>query len=58
MSWQVAVETTIQNYNNDSWKYIKPVDFMFEGIRNVVANRLATSGQQWCDIFAQYNSGT
>lgn len=55
---KVAVETTTQNYDDALWKNIKPVDFVFEGIRNVVANRLATSARQWCEIFARFNSGT
>ena len=27
-------------------------------IRNIVANRLATDGDSWTDIFSKYNSGT
>ena len=31
---------------------------VFEGIRNVAANRLATSGKEWCRYFSTFNSGT
>ena len=41
----VAMETTIGNSNKDLWKYVKPVGTVLEGVRSVVANRLATSGQ-------------
>ena len=41
----VAMETTIGNSNADLWKYIKPTGQVLEGIRSVVANRLATTGK-------------
>ena len=28
------------------------------GIRSVVANRLASNGQAWCELFTDFNSGT
>ena len=31
---------------------------VLEWLRNVIANRLAVTGQDWTEIFAQYNSGT
>lgn len=31
---------------------------MLEFVRNTVANRLATSGPEWAEIFSAYNSGT
>ena len=31
---------------------------MLEWLRNVIANRLAVTGQDWTEIFSQYNSGT
>ena len=31
---------------------------MLEWIRAVVANNLATSGEEWSDVFARHNSGT
>lgn len=54
----VAMETTIGNSNKDLWKYVKPVGTVLEGVRSVVANRLATSGKTWTDVFGRYNSGT
>ena len=38
-------------------QYIVPTS-VFEWLRNVVANRLASNGQNWTEIFSQYNSGT
>ncbi|XP_064483629.1 putative phospholipase B-like 2 [Ornithodoros turicata] len=52
-----TMETTIGNGNSSLLKYIVPTSNL-EYIRNIVANRLATSGSQWCDIFAKHNSGT
>jgi hypothetical protein len=54
----VAIETTIGNENETLWSYIKPENSVFEGIRNMVANRLARSGKQWTDTFSRFNSGT
>ena len=51
------METTIGNYNPDLWKYVT-ADSVFEGLRSMVANRLATSGKEWSSIFSTYNSGT
>jgi len=52
------METTIGNSNKALWKYVHPLNSVFEGIRSMVANRLATSGAEWTSIFAQFNSGT
>jgi len=52
------METTISNYNEALWKYVKPLNSVFEGIRCMVANRLATSGAEWTEIFSRFNSGT
>lgn len=54
----VTLETTNGNSNTTLWKYITPVGTVPEWIRNVVANRLAKSGGEWCQIFSRYNSGT
>jgi hypothetical protein len=54
----VTMETTIGNSNDDLWKYVKPEGQVLEWLRNIVANRLATTGEEWCKIFSQYNSGT
>lgn len=54
---QVTMETTIGNSNPDLWKYVTP-NALFEGIRVVIANRLATSGKTWTDYFSKFNMGT
>ena len=54
----VAMETTIGNSNADLWKYIQPSGQVLEGVRSVAANRLATSGKQWAQVFKRHNSGT
>ncbi|XP_071093734.1 putative phospholipase B-like 2 [Haliotis cracherodii] len=53
----VSMETTIGNSNNDLWKYVTPQSVL-EGVRSLVANRLATSGVEWAYYFSQENSGT
>eukprot|EP00795_Rhopilema_esculentum_P015337 gene15337-6558_t len=53
----VSQETTIGNMNADLWKFITP-NSLLEFARTIVANRLATSADQWCYMFEKYNSGT
>ncbi|KAL8560033.1 hypothetical protein ACOMHN_041503 [Nucella lapillus] len=53
----VSMETTIGNSNSSLWKYVTSSSVL-EGIRSVVANRLAKSGAEWASIFSLYNSGT
>ncbi|BFZ11880.1 hypothetical protein BsWGS_14919 [Bradybaena similaris] len=53
----VTQETTIGNSNPDLLVYIKYTT-VFEGLRTMVANRIAASGREWCQIVSQYNSGT
>ena len=55
---QVTMETTISNWNESLWQYVQPLNTVFEPIRSMVANRLATSGGEWVEIFSQFNSGT
>ncbi|XP_033098666.1 putative phospholipase B-like 2 [Anneissia japonica] len=54
----VTLETTIGNSNPILFKYIQPEGKMFEMIRNMVANRLASTASEWADIFTKYNMGT
>ncbi|XP_044131264.1 putative phospholipase B-like 2 isoform X2 [Bufo gargarizans] len=54
----VTLETTIGNSNPDLWKYIQPENSVLEWLRNIVANRLATGGSEWANIFKEFNSGT
>ena len=53
----VTMETTHGNYNNMLWAHFSSHSVV-EGIRTMVANRLASTGQEWCQYFAQNNSGT
>uniref|UniRef100_A0A3B5MEP5 Phospholipase B-like n=1 Tax=Xiphophorus couchianus TaxID=32473 RepID=A0A3B5MEP5_9TELE len=53
----VTLETTIGNSNPALWKFVQPTGTVMEWLRNIVANRLATTGQDWAEIFSKYNSG-
>jgi hypothetical protein len=53
----VVTETTINNNNNSLWSYVVP-HTVPDWVRNNVANRLATSGATWSEIFQIANSGT
>ncbi|KAH7964880.1 hypothetical protein HPB49_002205 [Dermacentor silvarum] len=52
-----TMETTIGNGNPDLYQYITPQTNL-EFVRNIVANRLATTGKEWSELFAEQNSGT
>jgi hypothetical protein len=52
-----TLETTIGNSNASLWPLVVP-ESVLEGIRSVVANRLATNGQEWTSLFESHNSGT
>lgn len=39
------------------WNYLTP-NSVFEPIRVMVSNRLATDGNSWSTIFSMFNSGT
>ncbi|KAM7289757.1 putative phospholipase B-like 2 [Ixodes scapularis] len=52
-----TMETTNLNFNTSLYRYVKPTTNL-EYVRNIAANRLATSGEEWTDIFSRYNSGT
>ncbi|XP_062613550.1 citron Rho-interacting kinase-like, partial [Saccostrea cucullata] len=54
----VSLETTIGNSNPALWQYISPTNSVLEGIRTMVSNYLASSGNSWGAVFTQYNSGT
>lgn len=53
----VVMETTIDNYNRSLWSKIKPQSVM-TWARAMVANRLATDGNQWTEHQVRHNSGT
>ena len=50
-------ETTIGFNNTDLNKYVVP-EAVSEWIRQIVANRLAYSGESWIKAYSRYNSGT
>jgi len=52
------LETTIGNSNPDLWQFVTPHGSVLEGIRATVANRLATGGKDWTNLFSKHNSGT
>ncbi|KAM3610637.1 uncharacterized protein V6R79_006785 [Siganus canaliculatus] len=54
----VTLETTIGNSNPALWKFVQPSGSVLEWLRNIVANRLASTGKEWAEIFSKYNSGT
>ncbi|XP_020505546.1 putative phospholipase B-like 2 [Labrus bergylta] len=54
----VTLETTIGNSNAALWKYVEPLGTVMEWLRNIVANRLATTGKEWATTFSKFNSGT
>eukprot|EP01105_Mastigella_eilhardi_P024699 TRINITY_DN648_c0_g2_i1.p1 TRINITY_DN648_c0_g2~~TRINITY_DN648_c0_g2_i1.p1 ORF type:complete len:562 (+),score=135.85 TRINITY_DN648_c0_g2_i1:33-1688(+) len=54
----VTQETTIGNNNPDLYaQYLTP-HCVLEWHRSVMANRLATGGEQWCNAFSRFKSGT
>jgi hypothetical protein len=56
-SGMVVQETTIGFDNPELNKFIQPTAVL-EWLRNVIANRLASSGAEWTGIYSQFNSGT
>eukprot|EP01132_Coremiostelium_polycephalum_P001555 gene1555-1973_t len=53
----VVTETTNGMMNNDYYHLIVPQSVL-SWIRVIVANRMATDGLSWCNIFSLQNSGT
>ncbi|XP_015253869.1 PREDICTED: putative phospholipase B-like 2 [Cyprinodon variegatus] len=54
----VTLETTIGNSNPALWRFVQPKGTVMEWLRNIVANRLASTSKDWAEIFSKYNSGT
>ncbi len=54
----LVLETSIGNFNSSLWKFVIADNMVFEFIRNTVANRLASNGREWTEIFGKLNSGT
>ena len=55
--FKVTQETTLGNWNAEIWKYVTP-ETVPASVRVVLANRLATTGPTWVELFQRYNSGT
>ncbi|XP_075225599.1 putative phospholipase B-like 2 [Lycorma delicatula] len=53
-----TTETTNQIFNKSLWSTITTDNIVWESIRSVIANRLASDGESWSNIFKLYNSGT
>jgi len=53
----VIIETSNSIFNNSLYDLITPQTLPY-WVRNMVANRLATCGQEWHELFYRFNSGT
>jgi hypothetical protein len=53
-----VAETTNEILNNSLYLDYISTETVPEWIRIIVANRMATNGQEWSNYFGQYNSGT
>jgi hypothetical protein len=53
----VVMETTNSNFNDTLYDLLKP-ETILTWVRVMVANRLASSGEEWVEIFKRENSGT
>ncbi|KAK5574496.1 hypothetical protein RB653_009749 [Dictyostelium firmibasis] len=53
----VVLETTNGLNNNDLYYLIRP-ESVLTWMRVIIANRLASGGQSWCETFERENSGT
>lgn len=54
----VTLETTIDNDNKTLAREYASEKVVLEWLRNILANRLATSGPSWGAVFSRYASGT
>ena len=52
-----VTETTNSIFNNSLYDLLSP-ESLLVWQRVMVANRLSTTGKEWVEIFARYNSGT
>jgi hypothetical protein len=50
-----TTETTLFVYDKELYRNLQVEGVVYEPIRVVVANRLASNGQQWTRIFQDYN---
>lgn len=53
------IETTLNILNDDLYlQGVDPSTTVMAWVRNIVANRLAGTGEEWVDLFTRENSGT
>lgn len=57
-SGMLVLETTINVEDENALSQINPKGSVVSWIRTMVANRLASDGKEWTNIYAQQNSGT
>merc|ERR1711865_1067101 len=50
-------ETSLDNQNSDLWSLVVP-QTMLTWARAMLANRLASNGDEWTEIASRHNSGT
>jgi len=53
----VVIETTCSVFNNSLWQNLTP-NCVLTWVNVMASNRVATSAEQWTDLFTAYNSGT
>ena len=53
----VVMETTNSNFNDTLYDLLSP-QTLFTWVRVILANRLATNGEEWINLFKKENSGT
>lgn len=53
-----VIETTNDIFDNTLYDGLSPQGTVVTWIRSVLASRMASTAQDWVDIFAKYNSGT
>jgi hypothetical protein len=51
------METTNSNFNDTLYDLLSP-QTLFTWVRVILANRLATNGEEWINLFKKENSGT
>ena len=54
----VTLETTIDNDNKTLAREFASEHVVLEWLRNIVANRLASTGPEWAELFSRHASGT
>eukprot|EP01006_Ploeotia_vitrea_P041876 TRINITY_DN66583_c13_g1_i1.p1 TRINITY_DN66583_c13_g1~~TRINITY_DN66583_c13_g1_i1.p1 ORF type:complete len:664 (+),score=362.72 TRINITY_DN66583_c13_g1_i1:45-1994(+) len=53
-----VIETTLNILDESLYDLCDPSRTVLAWVRNIVANRMATTGKHWTEVFALYNSGT